>query len=452
MQIHDLKGALVASVLFVAVAGAAIAQPVPGNGGVAQGSSTPGQTGTLTMGTVDSNPSSETFYPTNATTQPLVLDNDGNLRVEQPDWSGSTTISTAGVTATFNTNTISGLTAAEFTAGSLVVFTGGSVPTGIATAHPYVIVTASSTVATIAEVATPTTPLTFAGGAVTSTGTQGDLVPVSDSMGAMGLTGVFSGGGTLSFLSSPDGLVWIARNYLSPASGTLALTMTSTTDGKFNIGGSLYLVPYISTAAGGQTVKVTYNQSAASTLNALTSPLPNGGNTIGTVNQGTPNGGGASAWPVSGSFTYTSNYLHVSDIPTVQNAAYAAGQSLGGLQTLTVSTSGLFQQVQLLSKGGSVVGVWVYAWSKNPTSTTCTDKANFVVNASDNTNLIAQPFLVSLALGVSAQDTTTYGQVLNIAAPFTANSGSSMYVCLLASAAVTPATTTDYQLIVSAVQ
>lgn len=166
----------------------------------------------------------------------------------------------------------------------------------------------------------------------------------------------------------------------------------------------------------------------------LSGAIPAGTNTIGST---------------------TGIYKNVSVIPTVQNAAYSAGQAIGGLQSLTVLSSGLIQQVQLASKGGSTVGVWVYLWNKNPAASTCTDRNNFVTSQADNQNLIAVPFLLTPALGVSANDVTTYAQQANMAAPFVNNDtspGTTVYACLLAAAAVTPATTTDYRLNVQAAQ
>lgn len=138
-------------------------------------------------------------------------------------------------------------------------------------------------------------------------------------------------------------------------------------------------------------------------------------------------------------------------IPTVQNAAYAAGQALGGLQTISVgstnSLSGILTQIQLASKGGSTVGVVAYIWSQRPSSTTCTDKANFVVNQTDNQALVVQPQLITPALILSAQDTGTYGVVSNLVGNFSnGSSNTNLYVCLVANAAVTPATTSDYRL------
>lgn len=146
--------------------------------------------------------------------------------------------------------------------------------------------------------------------------------------------------------------------------------------------------------------------------------------------------------------------FNASVVPTVQNAAYAAGQSLGGLQTISIgstnSLSGILTGIRIASKGGSTVSMVVYIWSKNPTNTTCADKTNFVVSQTDNEALVAPPTTITPALGVSAQDTTTYGNAANLVWPF--NNGSTntdLYICILANAAVTPATTSDLRLNIS---
>ena len=142
--------------------------------------------------------------------------------------------------------------------------------------------------------------------------------------------------------------------------------------------------------------------------------------------------------------------FNVGTIPTVQNAAYTAGQSLGGLQSVSIGStsglSGILTQFQLSSKAGSTVAVVAYVWDKNPTNTTCTDKTNFVVSQTDNQHLVGSPILLTPALVVSSQDTSTYALSSNLTDNFVNSSATTnLYVCLLANASVTPATTTDYR-------
>jgi len=141
--------------------------------------------------------------------------------------------------------------------------------------------------------------------------------------------------------------------------------------------------------------------------------------------------------------------FNVGTAPTVQNAAYAAGQSIGGLQTVSIGStnglSGILDQFGYASKGGSTVAVVVYVWDTNPSNTTCTDKTNFVASATDNAHLVTgAPILLTPALVVSAQDTATYASSTNLTGNFVnGSSNTNLYVCILANAAVTPATTSD---------
>lgn len=140
------------------------------------------------------------------------------------------------------------------------------------------------------------------------------------------------------------------------------------------------------------------------------------------------------------------------DIPTVQNASYSAGQALGKLQSISMGNpqvaSGILTQLQIQSTGGSTTGIVLYVWSQNPTHTTCTDKTNFVSSQADNEWLVIPPTLVTPATVVSAQDTKTYASVTNLSGNFyNVLPDTTLYVCLVANASVTPATTTDLLLI-----
>lgn len=149
--------------------------------------------------------------------------------------------------------------------------------------------------------------------------------------------------------------------------------------------------------------------------------------------------------------------FNASVIPTVQNAAYAAGQPLGGLLTISIGStsglSGILTQINIGSTGGSTANMEVYVWSKNPSNTTCTDKTNFVRSQADNQYLIGSPQSITPALAVTAQDATTYGAAANLVMPFVnGSSNTNLYVCILANAAVTPASTTDLRLNISGIK
>src|SRR5271156_5885978 len=78
---------------------------------------------------------------------------------------------------------------------------------------------------------------------------------------------------------------------------------------------------------------------------------------------------------VSGGFSFD-----VSLTPTVQNASYSSGNAIGGLQSVkifrgTVNPSGILNNIQVLSQGGSTTAITFYIFRAKPSaSTTCTDK------------------------------------------------------------------------------
>lgn len=139
----------------------------------------------------------------------------------------------------------------------------------------------------------------------------------------------------------------------------------------------------------------------------------------------------------------------VSFVPTVQNAAYSTGNSLGGLQTVpffccTPALSAIMDNFQLMSKGGSTVAMTVYIFDTNPTNSTCTDKTAFSLASADLPKLAMSPFVLTPAV-VGSGATATLAQlvqvtsIINLDAPRLGN----IYVCIVANGAVTPASTSD---------
>ena len=197
------------------------------------------------------------------------------------------------------------------------------------------------------------------------------------------------------------------------------------------------------TGAGGAGIpRVTVsNDSVITVTNAGTFAVQNTASTpAGTNNIGTVNGSTVGGYE-----------FNATVIPTVQNASYAAGQSIGGLQTMSIGTtnglSGILTGIQIASKGGSTSATAVYVWSKNPTNTTCTDKTNFVASQTDNEFLVIGPQAITPALAVTAQDTITYGSATGLVGNFVNGSANTnLYVCVLANATQTPASTTDLRI------
>jgi len=137
----------------------------------------------------------------------------------------------------------------------------------------------------------------------------------------------------------------------------------------------------------------------------------------------------------------------VSIAPTVQNAAYSASNSLGGLQTLSAfrlsAHSGIFNRLWLGSKGGSTVAMTVYVFDANPTNSTCTDKTAFSLASADLAKLAFAPFVITPAAPQGATQTvgefSTVASLANADSPQTTN----IYLCIVANASVTPASTSD---------
>lgn len=203
-------------------------------------------------------------------------------------------------------------------------------------------------------------------------------------------------------------------------------------------------------------------QSAPATANVVAAcGTPNGGAyTAGTnkpLTQST--GGGICPGNSSGAnIGLVGGYeFNASVIPTTTNASHAAGVALNSLQTISIGStnglSGILTQVQYASKGGSTAGVVVYLWSANPSNTTCTNGSNFVASQADNQALIVAPILLTPALVLSAQDTTTYAVATNLVGNFVnGSSNTDIYECTVANATVTPATTTDIRINIQGVK
>lgn len=183
-----------------------------------------------------------------------------------------------------------------------------------------------------------------------------------------------------------------------------------------------------------------------------------------TANQGTA---GASPWPVKidqttpGSTngvvanaganvigkvgTDPAAYKNVWIKPTIQNAAYAQGNALGGLMSFTVTSSGALMVVQGRSASGSTVAKTVRVWDHNPTNTTCTDKAAFVGSAADDLFMVLNGSLGQLFPAVSGDAATaSFGALTNLALSYVSD-GTTLYMCVTDNTAETPPTTGDWQ-------
>ena len=145
---------------------------------------------------------------------------------------------------------------------------------------------------------------------------------------------------------------------------------------------------------------------------------------------------------------------------TVQNAAYAAGNSMGGMITATGAArtnggGGILAGLRLKSVGGATNTVWIYGWSKTPLAT-CTDKAAYVANAGDQPYaLVGFPMQITLGNSPGSWDTATYANMTNLVNNFKnqdASPGTALYFCIVTAAAVTPATTADLSMVLGGIQ
>lgn len=149
--------------------------------------------------------------------------------------------------------------------------------------------------------------------------------------------------------------------------------------------------------------------------------------------------------------------LGLSFTPTVQNAAYSSGNSLGGLQTVAILraplSSGIFDSLSIISKGGSTTAMTVYLFDTNPSGSTCTDKNAFVLAAADISKLAMAPFVLTPAI-VGVGTTATIAQLTQVVSIRNQDSPSTnnVYICIVAGGTVTPASTTDLVAKISAAQ
>lgn len=136
-------------------------------------------------------------------------------------------------------------------------------------------------------------------------------------------------------------------------------------------------------------------------------------------------------------------------VPAVQNLAYASGQAMGGLQTITNFfrpngvPSGINTNFQLSSIGGSTTAMTVYTYDALPTGS-CPDRGSFVETAADVGNRFMAPFVLTPAV-VGAGATSTTAQLTQVVSGRNHDSPAktNLYICIVAGGAVTPATTSD---------
>ncbi len=138
----------------------------------------------------------------------------------------------------------------------------------------------------------------------------------------------------------------------------------------------------------------------------------------------------------------TITWKRVDATPTVQNAAYASGNNIGGLIAFTLdrTASGFLQSISVQFIGGATTTVTAYCFDANPTSSTFTDKGTFSIAAADEGKRINK---VGFALtpAASTGDAVTGGSFDNYAQPF--NATGTIWCANVAGGTFTPASVTD---------
>lgn len=169
--------------------------------------------------------------------------------------------------------------------------------------------------------------------------------------------------------------------------------------------------------------KVGIDQTTPGTTNGVqvNAALPAGTNVIGTV-------GGTDD--------------RLSATPTIQNAAYASGNNIGGLVSLTLprTASGILNAISIKFVGGATTAITAYFFDANPTGSTFTDKSTFTLATADLDKLILSPIVLAPAVqGIGS--TITFAEAANLARMF--KSTATIYCAFVSGGTFTPATTTD---------
>lgn len=131
--------------------------------------------------------------------------------------------------------------------------------------------------------------------------------------------------------------------------------------------------------------------------------------------------------------------INVADTPTIQNAAYASGNCMGGFQTIAMgSGASILSSVSLASQGGLATAKQIYIFDANPTGSTCTDKSTFTIATADLSKLMA-----TFSLTPAAPTGTTKTFAANGSMGLGLPSGGLIYAAVVETASETPASTTD---------
>lgn len=149
------------------------------------------------------------------------------------------------------------------------------------------------------------------------------------------------------------------------------------------------------------------------------------------------------------------NIIVITNAMTTSNNAIAAGESVGGIQTLTgaarvsgavgaAGTGGLIQSV-VVSFKDVVVATSLDVWFFNAAlaGATCADNTNFTLANGDRPKVIYIAHLTDINGTTTVGTAPTFAQAGNLAAPFSLSSATSILACVVnRGATFTPADTT----------
>lgn len=133
----------------------------------------------------------------------------------------------------------------------------------------------------------------------------------------------------------------------------------------------------------------------------------------------------------------------VAATPTITNVAYASGNNIGGLQTISIFRTGgpftgLLNQFMMTWNSAQTPAITVYIFSKTP-STTFTNAATPTWTASDMKLLVTPPFTLTNAAPSYGISYTSAAQILAVSAQNTDSTpGPNLYVALIVGTGFTP--------------
>ena len=153
----------------------------------------------------------------------------------------------------------------------------------------------------------------------------------------------------------------------------------------------------------------------------------------------------------TGAYSYTDRQTIV---PTVQNASYASGNDIGGLQSVTFNSNGnitIINEVAAISISGQTPSLFLYLFDSQPAGT-FTDKGTFSLAAGDRAKLIVPPISLTLAqVNSGTGDAGSYAENANMVRFPVAKSGT-IWFAVMVGTTFTPGSTSDIVLSLQATQ